>query len=91
MFFICALEEVTKYDFFNLYLTNTFATLIYIESNKIKDKEDMFNVYYHLTINDDMLVRCAKLINGIGIEQMSPIIMQMTLQTILDKFLKTTE
>ena len=91
MFFICALEEVTKYDFFNLYLTNTFATLIYIESNKSKDKEDMFNVYYHLTINDDMLVRCAKLINGIGIEQMSPIIMQMTLQTILDKFLKTTE
>ena len=47
--------------------------------NKNKDREIMFNGYYNLTIDDDMLAQSAKLVNGMGIEQQSPIIMQMTL------------
>ena len=50
----------------------------------------MFNGYYNLTIHEDMLAQWAKLMNGMGIQQQSPIIMQMTLQVILDKFLQLT-
>ena len=48
----------------------------------------MFNGYYTLTIDDNMLAQWAKLLNGMGIEQQSPIIIQMTLQILLGKFLQ---
>ena len=66
---------------------NAFAKLINIKSNKNKDREIMFDGYYNLTIDADMLARLVKLINAMDIEQNSPIIMQITLQFILDKFL----
>ena len=74
------LGNVNKTDLseFLDYLTNTFAKLINIKSNKNKDREIMFNGYYNLTIDDDMLTQWAKFINSMGIEQKSPIIMQMT-------------
>ena len=83
------LESVNKTDLteFLDYLTNTFAKLINIKSNKNKDREIMFDGYYNLTIDADMLARLVKLINAMDIEQNSPIIMQITLQFILDKFL----
>ena len=84
------LENVNKTDLIEFldYLTNGFAKLINMKTNKDKDREIMFNGYYNLTIDDDMLAQWAKLINAMGIEQQSPIIMQMTLQFILDKFLQ---
>ena len=84
------LESVNKTDLteFLDYLTNTFAKLINIKSNKNKDREIMFDGYYDLTIDVDMLAQLAKLINAVDIEQNSPIIMQITLQFILDKFLQ---
>ena len=83
------LESVNKTDLteFLDYLMNAFAKLINIKSNKNKDREIMFDGYYNLTIDADMLARLVKLINAMDIEQNSPIIMQITLQFILDKFL----
>ena len=83
------LENVNKTDLteFLDYLTNAFAKLINMKTNKNKDREIMFNGYYNLTNDDNMLAQWAKLINGMGIEEHSPIIMKMTLQFILDKFL----
>ena len=84
------LENVNKTDLteFLDYLTNRFAKLINIKSNKSKDREIMFNGYYNLTIDDDILERWPKLINGMDIKQKSPIIMQMTLQVISDNILQ---
>ena len=84
------LENVNKTDLIEFldYLTNAFAKLINMKTNKNKDREIMFNGYYNLTIDDDMLAQWGKLVNAMGIEQQSPIIMQMTLQFILDKFLQ---
>lgn len=84
------LESVNKTDLteFLDYLKNTFAKLINIKSNKNKDREIMFDGYYNLTIDADMLARLAKLINAMDIEQNSLIIMQITLQFILGKFLQ---
>ena len=84
------LENFYKMDLseFLDYLTNTFAKLISIKSNKNKDRVIIFNGNYNLTIDDNMLAQWAKLINGMGIEQQSPIIMQMISQVILDKFLR---
>ena len=83
------LESVNKTDLteFLDYLMNAFAKLINIKSNKNKDREIVFDGYYNLTIDADMLARLVKLINAMDIEQNSPIIMQITLQFILDKFL----
>ena len=84
------LENVNKTDLteFQDYLTNTFGKLINTKTNKNKDREIMFNGYYNLTIDDDMLAQQAKPVNGMSIEQQQPISMQMTLQFILDKFLQ---
>ena len=87
---VLARENVNKTDLteFLDYLKDTFAKLINIKNNKNKDREIMFNGYYTLTIDDNMLAQWAKLLNGMGIEQQSPIIIQMTLQIMLGKFLQ---
>ena len=84
------LENVKKTDLAEFLdcSMNTFAKLINMKTNRNQDREIMFNGFYNLTIDDDMLAQWAKLINGMGIEQQSLIIMQMTLQFILDKFLQ---
>ena len=87
---VLARENVNKTDLteFLDYLKDTFAKLINIKNNKNKDREIMFNGYYALTIDDNMLAQWAKLLNCMGIEQQSPIIMQMALQIILGKLLQ---
>ena len=65
------LKNVNKTDLteFLDYLTNAFTKLINMKTNKNRDREIMLNGYYNLTIDDDMLVQWAKLINGMDIEQ----------------------
>ena len=71
------LENINKTNLteFLDYLANAFEKLINMKTNKNKDRETMFNSYYNLTIDDDVLAQWAKLINGMSIEQQSPIIM----------------
>ena len=71
------LENVNKMDLteFLDYLTNAFEKLITMKTYKKKDREYIFNGYYNLTIDDDMLAQWAKLINGMSIEQQSLIVM----------------
>ena len=51
------LENVNKTDLTECldYLTNVFAKLINMKSNKNKDREIMFNGYYNLTFDDNGL------------------------------------
>ena len=84
------LENVNKTDLteFLDYLTNTFAKLINMKTNRNKNRQIMFTGFYNLTIDDHMLAQWTKLINEMGTEQQSLTVMQMILQFILDKFLQ---
>ena len=81
-------DDQSSVNEFATYLSHQFWILIKGKTVQNKDKESMFNKFYNFSIDEGMLSEWVKMLKCLGIVVQSPVVLQMTVQFILDKFLQ---
>ena len=74
-------EDQSSVNLFATYLSHQLWSIIKGKAVQNKDKETMFNKFYKFSIDEDVMSECV-------IVDQSSIVLQMTAQFILDKFLQ---
>ena len=65
-------------------MSHQFWNLIKWKAVQNKDKETMFNRFYNISIDEDVMSEWVKMLKCLGIVVQSSVVLQMTVQSILD-------
>ena len=65
-------------------MSHQFWNLIKWKAVQNKDKETMFNRFYNIPIDEDVMSEWVKMLKCLGIVVQSSVVLQMTVQSILD-------
>ena len=65
-------------------MSHQFWNLIKGKAVQNKDKETMFNRFYNISIDEDVMSEWVKMLKCLGIVVQSSVVLQMTVQSILD-------
>ena len=79
-------EDQVSVNDFATYLPHQFWSFIKAKAVQNKDKETMFNKFYNLSIDEDMLSEWVKMLKCLGIVVQSSVVLEMTVQFILEIF-----
>ena len=81
-------EDRSSVNEFATYLSHQLWSIIKGKAVQNKDKETMFNKFYNFSIDEDMMSEWVKMLKCLRIVDQSSLVLQMTVQFILDKFLQ---
>ena len=81
-------EDQSSVNLFATYLSHQLWSIIKGKAVQNKDKETMFNKFYNFSIDEDMMSEWVKMLKCLRIVDQSSLVLQMTVQFILDKFLQ---
>ena len=81
-------EHQSSVNEFATYLSHQLWSITKGKPVQNKDKETMFNKFYNFSVDEDMMSELVKLLKCLGIVDQPSVVLQMTVQFIIDKFLQ---
>ena len=81
-------EDQSCVNEFATFLSRQFWSFIKRKTVQNKDKETIFNKFHNFLIDGDMLSQWLKMLKCLGIVFQSSLVLQITVQFVLDKFLQ---
>ena len=81
-------EDQSCVNEFAAFLSRQFWSFIKRKTVQNKDKETIFNKFHNFLIDEDMLSQWLKMLKCLGIAFQSSLVLQITVQFVLDKFLQ---
>ena len=81
-------EDQSCVNEFAAFLSRQFWSFIKRKTVQNKDKETIFNKFHNFLIDEDMLSQWLKMLKCLGIVFQSSLVLQITVQFVLDKFLQ---
>ena len=81
-------EDQSCVNEFAAFLSRQFWSFIKRKTVQNKDKQTIFNKFHNFLIDEDMLSQWLKMLKCLGIVFQSSLVLQITVQFVLDKFLQ---